>query len=34
MGEKARQWVEVINKEVAGQTIKAYEEAIAIHTTY
>jgi glycosyltransferase involved in cell wall biosynthesis len=31
MGENARQWVEAKNKEVAGQTIRAYEKAIAIH---
>jgi len=33
MGENARQWVEAKDKEVARQTIKAYEKAIAIHAT-
>jgi glycosyltransferase involved in cell wall biosynthesis len=31
MGENARQWVEAKNREVAGQTIRVYEKAIAIH---
>jgi len=33
MGENARQWVEAKNKEVAGQTIRAYEKAIVFHAT-
>jgi glycosyltransferase involved in cell wall biosynthesis len=32
MGENARQWVETKNKKVAGDTIKAYEKAIAFHS--
>jgi glycosyltransferase involved in cell wall biosynthesis len=33
MGENARQWVETKNKKVAGDTIKAYEKAIAFHAS-
>jgi glycosyltransferase involved in cell wall biosynthesis len=33
MGEKARQWVEARDKEIAGQTIRAYEKAMVIHAT-
>jgi glycosyltransferase involved in cell wall biosynthesis len=33
MGENAAYWIEVKNKEVVEQTIKAYEKAVALHAT-
>jgi hypothetical protein len=33
MGENARQWVEARSNEVAAQTIRVYEQAIAIHAS-
>lgn len=32
MGEYAKQWVDAKSKEIAGQTIKVYEKAKALHT--